>query len=207
MVLDVEDGFSSAGDPSLLCRDIIRECSVRKFDGILCDFTGEPSPFLLQVVTQLSSIATQRSWNLYIPESFASKSKSSMILLSSDIFSGSLESLLRRAAGDYGAERIALVMQRMANEFRLPAGGNQGKHLTRKELSELVQRFSPSVFFDHDLCAHYFTYMNRNAAFFVLFDDSGSLLRKMSLARSLGINRFILTFPDVEDILPRLFSE
>jgi len=209
MVIDVEDDFDGTGltDSSLLCRDIIRECSVRKFDGILCDFNKRPVPFLSQTVSRLSSLTAQHNWNLYLPEPYVSQSEKSMVLLSSDITSGSLETLLRHACETYGSERIALVTQRMAREFRLPAGGDQGKYLTRKELSELVRRFSPSVFFDNELCTHYFTYMNRNAAYFVLYDDSGSLLRKLSLARSLNIKRFILTFPDVEDILTRLLSE
>jgi len=206
LVIDSE-GFDGSGDPTSLCKDIIRECIARKFDGILCDFPPEITPFLSQTVSRLNTLTVQHNWNLYLPESYAAQSTKSMVLISSDISSGSLESLLHRVSDTYGPERIALVVQRMAKEFRLPAGGEQGKYLTRKELSELVQHFSPSVFFDNKLCTHYFTYMNRNAAYFVLYDDSGSLLRKLSLARSLGITRFVLTFPDVEDILTRLLSE
>ena len=48
--------------------------------------------------------------------------------------------------------------------------------------------------------------MDQGVAHFVLFDDSGSLLRKLSLARDLGIERAVFAFPEVEDILPQLLG-
>ncbi len=60
----------------------------------------------------------------------------------------------------------------------------------------------PAVFFSNELCAHYFTYMNRqNGAHFVLFDDAASIRKKLYLARSLDISDALLPYPAVADIL------
>lgn len=206
MALDA-DGFDGRGDPAQLCREVVRECTARKFDGILCDFDGPPTVFLEKTVTQLGALALQRGWNLYVTENYAGAWEHGIVLLPTAISGGSLEARLRAAVHQYGADRTALAAQRMAQEFLLPAGTDCGRALERSELAERVRRFSPAVFFDNSLCAHYFTYMERGAAHFVLFDDSGSLLRKLSLARDLGIRRVLFAFPEVEDILPRLLGE
>lgn len=206
MVLD-NRGFDGKGDPIQLCREVVRECTARKFDGILCDFDGPPSPFLERTVAQLGTMTLQRGWSLYVMEHYAGIWERARVLIPTALSSGSLEGRLRKAVHQYGADRVALAVQRMAQEFRLPAGPDGGELLTRSELAQRVRDYSPAVFFDNGLCAHYFTYMNHGAARFVVFDDSGSLLRKLSLARELEIRRAFLVYPEVEEILPRLLGE
>lgn len=206
MVVD-DAGFNGRGDPMQLCREILRECIARKFDGILCDFDRSPTPFFEKTVEQLGILSTQRGWSLYVNQEYAHLAAQSFVLITSAIAKGSLEGRLRESIERYGINRIALAVQRTAQEFILPSGSNCGRWLERGELAEWVQRFSPAIFFDHNLCAHYFTYMEQGTAHFVLFDDSGSLIRKVSLARELGIRRVLFTYPEVADILPRLLLE
>lgn len=206
MVLDGTEPDIS-GDPAPLCREVLRECAARKFDGILCDFDRVPTPFTEQVVTRLGALSDERGWHLYVTEPYADLAKNSFVLIPTAISGGSLEGTLRTAADRYGAKRVTLALQRAAKEFRLPANPDSCRELERPALAELVRRFSPAVFFDANLCAHYFTYMDTGGARFVLFDDSGSLLRKLALGRQFGIGRAVLVFPEVEDILARLISE
>ena len=52
---------------------------------------------------------------------------------------------------------------------------------------------------------HYFTYMSRqNGAHFVLFDDAGSIRKKLQIARSLNIADAVLAYPQVEDLLEEM---
>lgn len=206
MALDA-GSFDGKGDPAQLCREVIRECTTRKFDGILCDFDGPPNGFLEKTVAQLGHLALQRGWNLYVTEAYAGSCPQATVLIPTAISSGSLEARLREAVQQYGCDKVALAAQRMSQEFVLPAGTNCGQPLEPGALAERVHRFSPAIFFDRNLCAHYFTYMEQGAARFVLFDDSGSMLHKLSLARELGIQRAFLAFPEVSDILPRLLVE
>ena len=78
----------------------------------------------------------------------------------------------------------------------------------RKELEEKLEQLHPSVFFSHELCARYFTYMSRETgAHFILFDDGESLEKKRTLAQELGISRFFLLYPEIADFLPRLVRQ
>ena len=64
---------------------------------------------------------------------------------------------------------------------------------------------NPSVFFSGELCARYFTYMNREGgAHFVLFDDGDTLRRKMEVARRAGIHTFLAAWPEVADCVEQL---
>ena len=58
------------------------------------------------------------------------------------------------------------------------------------------------MFFSGELCAHYFTYMSRDSgAHFVLFDDAGSIRKKLLTARSLGVSQAVLSYPQTADLL------
>lgn len=205
MALDA-GAFDGNGDPAQLCREIVRECSQRGYGGVLCDLEGEPVPFLADAVRRLGQIASQRDWPLYATENCAGFTEHSRVLIPTLLSSGTLEERLRAALARYGAGRVALAVQRAAEDFTLPSAAGEGLQLTRSELAQRVKRFSPAIYFDHGLCAHHFTYMERSVAHFVLFDDSASILRKLSLSKELGIDRVVLVFPEVEDILPQLLG-
>ena len=77
----------------------------------------------------------------------------------------------------------------------------------REELQERLEERAPSVFFSSELCAHYFTYMSRqNGAHFVLFDDAGSIRKKLQTARSMGITSAVLAYPQVDDLLEEILK-
>jgi len=200
------DGFDGRGDPGQLCREILRECAMRKFDGILCDFEGLHTPFLEEVVRRLGQLTAQRGWPLYVTEDYAPITGHSLVLIPTLLSGGTLEERLRTALNRYGDHRVALAVQRAAEDHMLPSAEGKGVPLTRAQLAERVERLSPSIYYDSGLCAHHFTYMERGIAHFVLFDDSTSLLRKLELGRSLGITKALFAFPEVEDILPRLLG-
>ena len=83
--------------------------------------------------------------------------------------------------------------------------GSNGQPLTREELAQKRRQMNPSVFFSGELCARYFTYMNREGgAHFVLFDDGDTLRRKMEVARRAGIHTFLAAWPEVADCVEQL---
>ena len=204
MVL-ADTGFDGSGDPDALCRQIIRECSARGFDGILCDFELPPTPTLRRIAAQLDELAARRSWRLYLPLDYAQAAPKARLLVSSAISGGSLELRLQELARRFPPQRLTLAVDRVAEDFFLPAPRGSGRPLSRDELDRLRERLQPSVFFSHELCARYFTYMSRDTgAHFVLFDNAASLRRKLELARSLGIREGVLAYPQVSDLLGQL---
>ena len=206
MVVD-NTGFDGRGEAGPLCQEILRECMARGFDGILCDFEGYPVPVLAGAVKALGEACRRRGWPLYVPEAYGSCSDSALVLIPSALSGGSLRQRLQEAVERYGAGRTALAVERAAEDFFLPSPTGQGMPLTREELQERLEERAPSVFFSSELCAHYFTYMSRqNGAHFVLFDDAGSIRKKLQTARSLGITSAVLAYPQVDDLLDEILK-
>ena len=206
MVID-NTGFDGRGEAGPFCQEVLRECMARGYDGILCDFEGHPLQVLAQAVRTLGELTKKRGWPLYVTEAYAPFSDSAIALIPSALSGGSLQQRLQEAVERFGAARVALAVERVAEDFFLPSTTGQGMPLTRQELRQRLEERAPSVFFSSELCAHYFTYMSRqNGAHFVLFDDAGSIRKKLQVARNLGISSAVLAYPQVDDLLPELLK-
>ena len=197
MVID-NTGFDGRGEAGPFCQEVLRECMARGYDGILCDFEGHPLQVLAQAVRTLGELTKKRGWPLYVTEAYAPFSDSAIALIPSALSGGSLQQRLQEAV-----ERF----RRARDDFFLPSVKGQGRPISQETLERLQRRLNPSVFFSPDLCAHYFTYMSRqNGAHFVLFDDAGSIRKKLQVARNLGISSAVLAYPQVDDLLPELLK-
>lgn len=204
MVID-SGGFDGRGDPNGFCQQVLRECAARGFDGAILDFEGRPHPLLRQIVTRLAAAFSRRGWPLYIPEEYAQCSDAARVMIPSALSGGSLSQRIREAAEQYGAARVALAVQRTAEDFTLPAPSGSGTPLTRDELTRRIQQRGASVFFSDELCASYFTYLSRESgAHFVLFDTAASIRKKLLLARQAGLCACILAWPEVDDLMDQI---
>ena len=204
-----DQGFDgSGGEAAPFCQEVLRECAARGFTGVLCDFEGRPLPLLVQILRELEELLQKRGWPLYVPESYGSYTAGARVLISSALSGGSLSQRLRDALNQYGQGRVVLAVERVAEDFFLPSPDGQGTPLSREALSTMLEQRAPSIFFSDQLCAHYFTYMARdNGAHFVLFDDAGSIRKKLLLARNLGIRQAVLAYPQVDDLLEDILRE
>jgi hypothetical protein len=202
-----EDHFDGYGDGNLFCREVLRECSARKFSGVVFDLESHPTPALARIISSLSEQTARRGWSFYLPESYSNYSNTAKIMISAAISGGTLRQRLKEVADRYGHDRIVLCIDRSAEDFYLPAPKGSGKPLSRDELHKRIETLAPSVFFSNELCAHYFTYMNRDSgAHFILFDDLGSIRQKISMAEEVGIHRFFLFYSQMDDLLPDLLG-
>lgn len=198
-------GEGLEGDPRFCCRQVAGECRRRGFDRVICDFEGVPTPALIRLTQALSEVCNQNGLTFYLPEALAPLAPRSMVLISSALVSGSLAHRLERAADTYGRERVVLAVEAVAEDFLLPASG-RGTPLSPPELTELMHRLEPAVFFDRGLCAHYFTYMAAGGkAHFVLFDTPRSVREKLDTARALSLPSALLAAPQVEGWLEEIF--
>ena len=206
MVVD-SGGFDGRGDAEAFCQQVIRECSVRSFDGVILDFEGKPLPLLGQIVRRLGALLLRRGWPLYVNEAYAGFSDQTRVIIPSALSGGSLHKRLSEAVERFGASRVALGVQRTAEDFTLPSPGGSGTPLTREELAQRIQSRGASTFFSDELCAYYFTYMSRQSgAHFILFDNAASIRKKIQTARSLGLCACILAWPEVEDIIGNILT-
>lgn len=198
MVLDTR-GFDGRWDAQSLCRQIVHECGMRNFCGVIC--VGTPSA-PQQLVGALDEMLVRRGIALYVPEPWGQHTRRARVLIGSALSGGSLTCRLEEAIAKFGgAERMALWVERSAEDFFLPARSGCGKPLTGRELAGLMERLKPSVFFSDELCARYFTYMTaEDGVHFVLFDDGATIRKKLQVARRLGICRAVARFEQVEDL-------
>lgn len=192
------------GPSDLLCRQLLDECRRRNFGQLVADLEGPPTGPAAALAAALDEQCHRLGLPLYLPEAFAVAAPHSRLLLSSALRSGTLEGMLRAAAGRHGMGRLALAVEVLAEDIPLPVRG-PGRPLSRMELEGLMTRLEPAVFFDRGLCAHYFTYSPRGGgAHFVLFDSPRSLREKLALARRLGIPSLLLAAPQTEPWLGEL---
>ena len=196
-----DGGFDGRGTPDAFCQEVVRECAARGFGGVICAFDRK-LPLLSAVVEQLGPMLARQGRSFYVSEPYGRCTATGRVLIPTALSGGSLRQRLGEAAERYGAGRVALAVERTAADFFLPSPDGQGRPLTREELKARLEERSPSIFFSDELCARYFTYMNRqNGTHFVLFDDAGSIRKKLRLAEALGIDRALLCWPEVSDLM------
>ena len=201
MVLD-DQSFDGRGDPTPFCREVLQECAARQFTGVICDFEGRNLPALGQVVRRLADLCERRGLACYVPEALGNQTKTARVMISTALSGGSLRQRLEEAAGRFGTQRVVPAVERVAMDFYLPSPTGHGVELSRDGLRQRMAERAPSVFFSGDLCAHYFTYMSRrDGAHFILFDDAGSIRKKLELARQMGFPAALLAYPQVDDLL------
>lgn len=185
-----------------LCRTIVAECVKRGFQGVLADFETNPYSDRLSFLSHLSARLSARGMALYCPLSLPAEGAA--LLVGTGLSGWSLRALLEETACRYGAERLALDLERVMMDFPLPCPSGCGTPLTREELLALREKHPSSVYFSRELMAKYFTYSAGNGTHFVLFDDAETLRQKVKLAQNLGIQTAFLMFPEISDLLPEL---
>lgn len=203
LVLGLEEG-GEAGQWEGLCRQTVLECRSRGAAGVLLDW-DRFSKTTFRLARTLGQRMQAAGLSLIVPEAYAGVTEQAGILLSTALSGGSLELRLREAVERHGAERLVFALERMGDDFTLPAPAGRGRRLSGEELSALRAR-RPCIYWSEDLCARYFTYRARDGVHFVLFDDAASLRRKLTLGQKLGIRRCAAAWEEIEAFAGALFQ-
>ena len=195
------------GSADRTVRDILNLCRERGFRGVVLDPEEAPPPYLARLIHGLDRGLERDGRGFFLPERCAAFSRRAFLFLSSSVSGGSLRLRLEKAAKTYGARRLVLGLERSSEDFPLPSPDGKGKQLTREELESLLRHLGGKPQFSPDLCACTLPYLDRQSRpRLLLFDNADSLRRKRDLARELGIERFFLLYPQLEDILPALLA-
>ncbi len=198
-------GCGPIRDCPALCREVWRECGNRNYTGVVADFERDLSPDRLAFLEMLSQVLRRNRRLLYVPEACGPQLDQAAVLVCTAISGGTFRQRLDAAAERFGPQRLALDLQRLRMEFPLPCPSGEGTPLTGAALRELMERRQPAVFYSRDLCAKYFTYTEQGKSHFVLFDDADTLSRKIQAGKEMDLAAAFLMYPEVEDLLPRLF--
>lgn len=187
-VLMAEDSrLEEIGNTAFLCRQAVRECRARGFSGFIANWSRPPTEALCRMTGALEQALTQAQLSYWVPERYGKCVKRSNILISSAISGGTLRQRLTEAMERWGKDRITIAIERMSEDFTLPARSGNGTPLTGEALDRLMKRLRPSVYYSSELCAHYFTYSNNRQVHFVLFDTPSSIRKKLLLAQDMGV--------------------
>lgn len=199
-------GFDGMGDPLPCCSQILGECRRRNYRGILCDFEGQSTACMRQLLAVLDQHCTKEGWSLHVPESFAAHAPGARVLIPSSVTHGTLERRLRIAKERYGEARPVLAVEWLREDLPLPSE-RRGDALTQLALENQIRTLEPAVFFDRGLCAHYYTYRASDGQpHFVLFDTARSVRAKLALAEQLELPAVLLAEPEVENRWEELFG-
>jgi len=191
--------------PESLRDAVVRECGRRDYSGVLLDFEEAPRKDRAAFAAALAPALASSRRALYLPEGYAVPGAAALICTA--VSGGNFSQYLQEAAAQAGgAGRLALDVQRLRMDFRLPARTGEGRPLTGEALAALMERENPAVFFSQDLCARYFTYSRDGENHFVLFDDADTLGQKLRLGAGMGFAAAFFMWPEVRDIAPRLFG-
>ena len=192
-------------NPGELRDAVLRECGRRSYTGVLLDFEAAPTPDRRAFIAALAPALAASRRTLFLPERYAGDG--GVALICTAVSGGSFSQYLQEAAAQAGgAGRLALDVQRLRMDFRLPARSGEGEPLSGEELARLMERENPVVFFSQDLCARYFTYTREGETHFVLFDDADTLNQKLRLGAGMGFAAAFFMWPEVRDLAPRLFA-
>lgn len=192
-------------DPEALCAAVLRECGRRGYVGALLDFEEPPRQDRVLFAQRLGPVLSASRRTLYVPETYSGAVQSAVPLICTAISGGNFTERLQEAAQSRGgAKHLALDVQRLRMDFRLPARSGEGDPLSGEALGRLMERESPAVFFSQDLCARYFTYTQDGVTHFVLFDDGDTLNQKLKIGASLGFSAAFFMWPEVLDIVGKL---
>lgn len=202
-LLGVTLGQAPPGDPGLICRQAVQECRARQAAGVLADWDRYDRQ-LFFLTRQLGRALEQAGLRLLAPEAYGAVTARTGVLISSALSGGSLSARLTEARDRYGAERVVLALERMSEDFVLPSPSGQGTPLSPQQLEQLRRQVRPAIYWSGELCARYFTYRSGGQVHFVLFDDGGSLAKKLALARELGITSAIAPWAEIAGCIGEL---
>lgn len=197
-------GCGAIRDCPSLCRDVWRECGNRGYTGVLADFELPPSPDRAAFLESLSQVLSRNRKQLFVPEVYGQRVPLAAAMICTAISGGVFRQRLEEARQRFGG-RVALDLQRLRMDFPLPCPSGEGRPLSLAALRELMERHQPAVFYSADLCAKYFTCTQDGASHFILFDDADTLQRKLQAGQAMEIRTAFVMYPEVEDLLPRLF--
>lgn len=205
MVID-DARFTQGDGAEGFCNEVLRECAARRFTGVVCRFRGRESAVLADVTAHLAEACKGRGIGCFVTEAYGPSAPDAKVIVSTAISGGSLQVRLEEAAARFG-KRLALWVERVAEDFLLPSPGGEGAPLTAEELRRRREERGGAVFFSPELCAHYFTYMSGDKGHFVLFDDAGSIRKKLRMAEGMGIDAAFLPYDSAADVLPELLKK
>lgn len=190
---------------SVLIRDLKRECDIRNYSGIVCDFENGDNEMLKRFLFEADDYFNQLGIELYVHEMYAQSAPKSKVLIATDVTGGSFSNHLNRAVEQYSCDRVALFYDPVCIDFIMPSPSGEKDKIPRARIAELLRKYNSISYYSHELCSYYFTYRDDDRqSHFVLFDDERSMLKKLGAARQAGFKEAFVLYDDAHNFINQL---
>ena len=191
-LLAVEDAGGAGADAEETARTIAQLCVQRSFRGTVLTAAAPRERLCLPLAGALERALETAGRRLLVSEVYASDVERAAVVVGTALSGGDLRGRLEACTGRWGAERLAVRVERTRMDFPIPCPTGEGRPLTQEQLHALAR--GHSIFFSEPLCARYFTCSAGGAPHFVLFDDADTIRRKLAVAAELGIGTALLDY-------------
>ena len=206
MVLEI-GRLEGGGPSSAIIGNVLGECERRRFLGVVLDSGGRgKTAVTLSLAHALASALREKGLLFFVPEEFSAAGERAIIRVQAALSGGTLTRHLRDFAEKYGAQRVAVEIERVRMDFSLPERSGLGRDLSPAELDGLIAKHAGQIFYSQELAANYFSYTEKGKTGFVLFDDANSIKQKLTIARETGIRFAFLFYPQVTDIFDEILE-
>lgn len=187
--------------PKTFVNDVLYEAGRLQARGVFADFEcGSPSACAL--CTALDEALQERGLPFFVPAARAQDVRHAILTVETAVSGGSLRGMVAELQEQYGAGRIAALLRPVSADFSLPAASPDGMSLTPEARESLRAAHGAQVFFSHELCAKYYTYMDKDAhGHFVLFDDDSTMEEKIMQLQKQEVRHLFALYPDVASML------
>lgn len=141
---------------------------------------------------------------LFVPLCQAQSVTHAHLVADTAISGGCIQERFQKLVHKY-PERIAADLRAISRDFLLPSADTEGAPLSTQEREALQTQLGVQPFFSRELCARYFTYMDKeNNGHFVLFDDADTLQAKCRCLEQLSVSPIFARYSDIRAFLPML---
>lgn len=177
----------------------------RSFRGTVLTAAAPRERLCLPLAGALERALETAGRRLMVSEEYASDVERAAVVVGTALSGGDLRGRLEACTGRWGAERLAVRVERTRMDFPIPCPTGEGRPLTQEQLHALAR--GRSIFFSEPLCARYFTCSAGGAPHFVLFDDADTIRCKLAVAAELGIGTALLDYGQTADVLAQIFGD
>lgn len=181
--------------------EVLHEARAAQASGVFADLECN-TPAACQLCAALDEALAAQGVPFFVPAARAADTRYAILTVETAVSGGSLRGMVAGLQETHGAGRIAALLRPVSADFSLPAASPDGMALTPDAREALRARHGAQVFFSHELCAKYYTYMDADAhGHFVLFDDESTLEEKITQLTRQSVRYFFALYPDVCDML------
>ncbi|MGE4549222.1 MAG: hypothetical protein AB7C89_06700 [Intestinibacillus sp.] len=187
--------------PQPFTDSVLYEAERLQARGVFADLECS-SPSARALCAALDETLYARGIPFFVPLARAEDTRHAILTAETAVSGGSLRGMIAELQKQYGVDRVAALLRPVCSDFSMPAENADGVSMTLEACEALRAKQGAQVFFSHELCAKYFTYMEDDMhGHFVLFDDDSTIEEKIMQLKKQGVRDIFALYPDVAPML------